>query len=429
MAIVPLTEPNGNPVVQYYEAQNFSLKSGRVVPKVRLGFCVYGKDDAPLIVLHTAVSGNPKASVVEKSGYGDGWWSRHFGPGNMLDTDRYRIMCVSHFGGNGPSTTAAELESLRFDLSILDTCRLAAEALRSHGVNKILAAIGVSMGAAVAREWLFQPHVVTPKIVEIFGNFGNNYLGAVAKNYCHIQIDLLHSDGSDLDEIRKRIDENCGEMKRESPAFAVAYDHVMCEFETLYDNFSDENVLRVTRMIGFFRFVTPHFFQQKWDTSFNETMDSEFADNEIKKMCNHLGDSFVTTFKRVSLGSLRFMDAQPRPINPHLMANCLVQRFAEILGLIVRGDRLYDSNHQFEQYEKIRAILGPANKHRVKIHLCTNLLRGHDHFLSDEFADQGKIIADFLKAPPIEQHEIGVRGQYASVLDTETARQPKSAAN
>lgn len=399
MTLTALTEANGNPVVQMHEVRNLRLKSGSVVPNARLGFCVYGRDGAPVVILHTAVSGNPKAFVVEKQGYGDGWWSRHFGSGNMFDTSRYRIVCVSHFGGNGPSSTAIELAPWRFDLSILDTCQLTARMLKDLGLDEIHAVIGVSMGAPIAREWLFQSHLRVNKIVEIFGNFGNNHAGAVAKDYCHIQIDLLHSDSGDLDAIRDRIDANCGVMTRETPAFALAYDHIMREYQTLYTAFSDENVLRVTRMIGFFRFVTPYFFQQRWDADFNQTMDSEYADTQLRKMCNQLGETFARTFKRASLASLRFMDAQPCPMEPGLVAEKLVQRDAEILGLIVRGDRLYEPSLQLDHYRRVRAALPCYQQDRAKVHLCTNLLRGHDHFLSEEFRDDGKEIIRFFEKP------------------------------
>lgn len=252
------------------------------------------------------------------------------------------------------------------------------------------------MGAAIAREWLFQHGIEVRRVIEIFGNFGNNVVGSTAKDYCHIQIDLLHSDGSDLDGIRARIVENCGVMCDEAPAFAMVFAHVMSEYDTLYADFSNENVLRVTRMIGFLRFVTPQYFQEKWDQWFNEAMNPADADRKLKEMCNHLGSSFVKTFRRSSLGSLRFMDAQPRPLAASTVAGILREKDARILGLIVRGDRLYDPHRQLEQYAGIREVLGDEEDRRVRIHLCTNLLRGHDHFLSEAFDNEAGVIRSFI---------------------------------
>jgi homoserine acetyltransferase len=396
MAFLPLCEANGNPVIQHLEVKNLRLASGRLVDAARLGYCVFGNPTAPIVVLHTAVSGNPRAFATEVAGYGDGWWSRHFGPGAMFDTRRHRIVCVSHLGGNGPSSSADELATLRSELSIIDTCEITARALSEQGIDRIHAAVGVSMGAPIARAWLLQRHVKLKKIIEIFGNFGNNHVGAVAKDYCHIQIDLLHSRGDDLDEILDRIEANCGRLRDETAAFRMAYDHVLEEYKTLHSDFSDENVLRVTRMIGFFRFVTPHYFQEKWDAAYNRSHNSADADAQIRNLCDQLGRVFVKSFRRSSLGSLRYMDAQPKPMNPAIVAQALIDRDIEILGLIVRGDRLYQPELQFGHYQAVRAALPEAERSRLRIHMCTNLLRGHDHFLSEEFRAEGKTIASFL---------------------------------
>ena len=51
-------------ILYTFEMQDFPLLSGSLVEKVRLGHCVFGDWSQPKIVLHTAVSGNPKALVV-----------------------------------------------------------------------------------------------------------------------------------------------------------------------------------------------------------------------------------------------------------------------------------------------------------------------------------------------------------------------------
>ncbi|MGU9962630.1 MAG: hypothetical protein ACNYPD_00825 [Candidatus Halichondribacter symbioticus] len=382
--------------IQYHEVKNFLLQSGRTVKVARLGYCVFGDINKPIIVLHTAVSGNPRAYSETKKGYGDGWWNRHFGENKMLDTNKFCIICISHFGGNGPSSTADELNIYRPYLTILDTCHLAAIALKDMGHVRIHAAIGVSMGAPIAREWLFQDHLEVSRIIEIFGNFGNNHVGSIAKKYVHIQIDLLHSDGSNLKKIEKRISTNCEAMCNESRAYSLAYNHIMNEYQTLYKNFSDENVLRITRMIGFFRFVTPQYFQQKWDAFFCANQDKQFADSKLTEFCNHLGDTFIKNFKRSSLASLRYMDAQPQPALAEKIAKNILKKDTRVLGLIVRGDRLYESDLQFDYYCSVQEKLPKLEKNRLKIHLCSNFLRGHDHFLSEEFLLEGSVIHKFL---------------------------------
>lgn len=399
MGLSTLDEQNGDPRVQTLEVSDLRLASGGRLARARLGYCVYGPEGAPIVVVHTAVSGNPRAHVREKRGYGDGWWSRHFAPGGMLDETRVRTVVVSHLGGNGPSTTAAELGPERFDLSIVDTAELAARALGALGVGEIHAALGVSMGAAVARHWLYQDHVRVSRIVEVFGNLGNNHVGAVGKEYCHIQLDLLHDGARDLDAIAGRLEANCGPMRAEAAAFRVAYDHTMRRLAALREDPSDEAVLRVTRMIGFFRFVTPHWFQQKWDEAWNEHGDAARADEHVRDLCDELGAVFVRTFRRDSLASLRYMDARPTPLDPSDVATRLVERDVDLMGLAVRGDRLYDPDLQLGHYAAVGTALAPEERGRVSARACLNLLRGHDHFLSPEFETDAAAIRAFLDAP------------------------------
>ena len=348
--------------------------------------------------MHTAVSGNPKAYSLQKSNYGDGWWNRHFGEEKMFDMNKFCVICFSHFGGNGPSSTADELCDYKLDLSILDTCYLSSLALEYMGISCIYAVIGVSMGAPIAREWMFQDKIKVKKIIEIFANFGNNYIGSIAKDYMHIQIDLLQYDGNNLLEIKKRLHKNCESMRQESKGYKIAYDHIMSEFDTLNENLSDCNILRVARMVGFIRFVTPHYFQQKWDGFFFEKQNEEFANEQLKKLCSHLGDVFVKTFKKSSLELLRCMDAKPNPVPTNELVRKITQKQVKVLGIIVRGDRLYNPDLQFDYYKDLQKSLADSDDcaNNVKIHICHNHIRGHDHFLSEEFLVDAEEIRKFL---------------------------------
>ena len=399
MAITATTEECGNPAIQTHVIKNYKVLSGEILPEARIAYCVFGSNDKPVITLHPAVSGSPRAYAVKKQGYGDGWWSSQIGPGKMLDTERFRIICFSHFGGIGPSSTAAELKSFKSRLSITDTCHIAALALKENGEHSIQGSIGVSMGAAIAREWLFQPYVDVKHIVEVFGNFGNNYPGSIANTAHRIHYDVLATNGKNLDDIKRRINECFGDLCKESKAFEVAFDHVMDIFDELYYSLTERNVLKVARMLAYFRFLSPFYFQRKWDSYFNENMDRNYADTELKKFFNYVADSFADTFDRDSLACLRYMDAQPSPIDPMTMANTLVERRSDLLGVIVRGDRIYNPDQQIESYEEIRNSMALAeHRHRVKIYICNNVIRGHDHFLSNDFFPDAVEIKSFLES-------------------------------
>lgn len=389
-------EQNGNPVVQYFTAKNFTLKSGRTIPEARLGFCVYGKTHHPVIVIHPGVAGSPKAHVVQEEAYAEGWWSSRIGPGKLLDTNRFQIVCFGHFGGNGPSSTADELSAYLQDLNILDTSWLASLALKENGITSIHAAIGTSMGAAMAREWLFQNHVGVGKVVEIFGKYGNNHYGSPAVCSHKIHYDILVTKGDDLDDIRRRFVECFGPMRAETRAFSVVYDYVLARFDALYDQLSNKAALSVARMAGYFRFVTPLYFQQKWDAIFSRTLDTHQADAEMRRMMDHLAESFAATFQRTSYASLRFMDAQPNLLSPLVVADALMEKNADLMTVVVRGDRLYNPDLQIDEHCRIRDQLPAARKKQLKLHICHNELRGHDHFLSEEFDCDAEVIGEFL---------------------------------
>lgn len=397
MALQSFFEPNGNPVVQYVRVPGFKLKAGPVVPEARIAFCVWGETGRPVVVVHPGVAGSPKAHVVEEQAYAEGWWTERIGPGKMLDTNLFQVVCFGHFGGNGPSSTADELSPYLHDLDILDTAWLAARALEEKGVTAIHAAIGTSMGAAIAREWLFQRRVGVGQVVEVFGKYGNNHYGSPAVCSHKIHCDILTTDGGNLDDIRRRFVECFGPMRGETHAFSVVYDHVLAGFDALYERVTDRQALSVGRMAGYFRFVTPLYFQQKWDAVFADTLDRRQADEAMRQMMDQLADAFTATFQRSGYASLRRMDSQPSVLPPRAVADALRAHGAGLMTLVVRGDRLYNPELQIDEFCKIREQLPPAAAQKMKLHICHNKLRGHDHFLCEDFDRDARVVRAFLQ--------------------------------
>lgn len=395
MALCEENDLEGNSAVQIYEKADFELQSGKVVANARLAYCVYGEASHPLIVLHPAVSGSPKALTTAPKSYGEGWFNRHIGPGKFLDTNRYQIMCVGHFGGNGPSSTARELAEFHHDLSIVDTCRLAATVLEDSGIDKIHASMGASIGVAIARHWLFQEQINVKNVVEIFGNYGNNYFGSTANSAHRIHYDILMSDGSDIRDIRTRYISCFEPLCQEACAFRTAYSYVLGLFDRLETSPDERSKVTVARIIAYFRFVTPSYFQRKWDRFFLESLDRQQADERLRSLLDHAGETFAQTFASFSVATLRAMDAAPHPIPPAEMIKALRRHEARLMGLIVRGDRIYDSHLQFDDYMAIRDALPVDEKHLLQLHICHNEVRGHDHFLDPQFDKDTEIITRF----------------------------------
>jgi homoserine O-acetyltransferase/O-succinyltransferase len=90
-----------------------------------------------------------------------GWWDNLVGPGRILDTDRYYVLCVNVLGGcmgsAGPSEPCPETGEpwgLAFPIiTIADMVRAQAMLLDHLGIDQVFAVIGGSMGGMQVLEW------------------------------------------------------------------------------------------------------------------------------------------------------------------------------------------------------------------------------------------------------------------------------------
>jgi homoserine O-acetyltransferase len=90
-----------------------------------------------------------------------GWWSNVVGPGRIIDTDRYYVLCINVLGGcmgsagpSEPDPTTGEPWGLRFPIiTIADMVRAQAMLLDHLGIERLFAVIGGSMGGMQVLEW------------------------------------------------------------------------------------------------------------------------------------------------------------------------------------------------------------------------------------------------------------------------------------
>lgn len=133
----------------------FELESGEVLFEVPVAFRTWGKlnDDADnvVIVCH-ALTGDMNA---------DDWWGDLVGPGRIIDTDRYFVVCANVIGS--PYGTLSPLSNdprrgrpygAAFpEATIRDTVRLHSRLLDDLGVREVRLATGGSMGGMQVLEW------------------------------------------------------------------------------------------------------------------------------------------------------------------------------------------------------------------------------------------------------------------------------------
>jgi homoserine O-acetyltransferase len=144
------------------------LESGRILGPITQVYETYGELNASrsnaILVAH-AWTGNAhlagKHSADEPK---PGWWDAIVGPGRLLDTDRYFIICAnvigSCYGSTGP-TSINPKTGKRYNLSfpvitVRDMVRAQALLIDHLGIDRLLTVLGGSMGGMQALEWATQ---------------------------------------------------------------------------------------------------------------------------------------------------------------------------------------------------------------------------------------------------------------------------------
>src|SRR5512144_313476 len=144
------------------------LESGRILGPITLAYETYGElnEDRSnaILVAHAWTGSAHLAGKYSDEEQKPGWWDAIVGPGRLLDTDRYCVICVnvigSCYGSTGPATINPKTGK-RYNLSFpVITVRYMVRAqvpLIDHlGIEKLVTVLGGSMGGMQALEWATQ---------------------------------------------------------------------------------------------------------------------------------------------------------------------------------------------------------------------------------------------------------------------------------
>lgn len=399
-SFVELNDDAGDPVVQFSEVADFPLSSGAVLPSARLAHCVFGAGEGkPVVVLHPALTGTARAFVNGRSTQGDGWWSRCVGAGKLLDTDRVQVVCVDHVGGSGQSADATELAGLG-PLSFRDTIALTARVLEAHGVSRVHAVVGGSIGGGQGLEWLFQDRIHVERILDISGN---SCIGGPASTFFALQAELLDADAQAIPDLARRLHESSQDLLGVTRAFDHVYAHVMGQLDGLAQGYDRGSALALARKIGFFRFVTPRFFQQRLDEDLARWTDEAAALAGLESWIDHQGEAFQRRFTADGLASLCKMVAEARVRTPAEVAERLAALECQLVGFSVGGDVLFDPDRQFDFYRDVRDALPERQRELVEIYFANDEVNGHDHFLNERFLTSVPDLTRRLYPPQAEE--------------------------
>jgi homoserine O-acetyltransferase/O-succinyltransferase len=144
------------------------LESGRILGPITLAYETYGELNADrsnaILVEHAWTGSAHLAGKNDESETKTGWWDAIVGPGRLLDTDRYFVICSnvigSCFGSTGPTSKnpkTGKPYNLSFPVITVRDMVRAQELLVDHlGIDKLLCVLGGSMGGMQAMEWATQ---------------------------------------------------------------------------------------------------------------------------------------------------------------------------------------------------------------------------------------------------------------------------------
>jgi homoserine O-acetyltransferase len=151
-------------VVLYTEDDPLVLDSGETLFPVEVAYETYGErtaDDGNVVVICHALTGDANAAGHHGDPDRPGWWDTLIGPGKPVDTDRLFVISSNLLGGcqgtTGPSSidpaTGAPY-GLRFPIfTVSDLVKVQRRLLEHLDVQRVLAAIGGSLGGMQVLQW------------------------------------------------------------------------------------------------------------------------------------------------------------------------------------------------------------------------------------------------------------------------------------
>ena len=136
------------------------LDSGAALTGVRIAYETYGALDADksnaVLICHALTMDQYVASPHPITGK-PGWWEQSVGPGKIIDTDRYHVICAnvigSCMGSTGPASNGPDGTPYAMDfpvITIRDMVRAQVAMLDAMGIERLYCVIGGSMGGMQA---------------------------------------------------------------------------------------------------------------------------------------------------------------------------------------------------------------------------------------------------------------------------------------
>lgn len=133
------------------------INSAGTMQEITLSYQIFGQDhkEAPVVMVNHGLTGN--SQVLGKKG----WWKELVGPGKIIDTNFYAVLCID-MPGNGFTGSSGHLIHNYIDFTLRDYAKMYSKVLDFLGINSIYTVIGTSIGGALAWELA----VLKPDLIE-----------------------------------------------------------------------------------------------------------------------------------------------------------------------------------------------------------------------------------------------------------------------
>jgi len=337
------------------------LQSGETLSPVTLAYQTYGTLNAAksncVMVCHALTGDHYVADTHPITGK-RGWWVDLVGPGKVIDTNRFFVVCANVLGGCMGSTGPKEINpatgkpwGLKFPvITIRDMVAAQAKLIDHLGVQKLFCVIGGSMGAMQVMEWATRyPERVFAAV-------------PIAGSYRHSAQNIAFNE--------------------------VGRQAIMADPDWSHGNYLEENKvpkrgLAVARMAAHITYLSEVALHRKFGRRLQDrkTLTYGFdADFQVESYLRHQGYTFVDRFDANSyLYITRAMDyfdlAQE---NDGILANAFK-------GTPVRYCLISFSSDWLFPTEESRAIVRALNAVAANVSFVeVESDKGHDAFLLDE---------------------------------------------
>lgn len=157
------THPS-SPVLEFGPDKPLTLDAGSVLSPFQLAYCTYGElnaDKSNAILICHALTGDQHCASTHPVTGKPGWWELLIGPGKIVDTDKYFVICSNVLGGclgsTGPASPNPQTgKPYALDLPVVtirDMVRAQAMLVDHFGIDQLFAVIGGSMGGMQVLQW------------------------------------------------------------------------------------------------------------------------------------------------------------------------------------------------------------------------------------------------------------------------------------